>query len=1476
MRSLILCTVALATLALLCYCPNANNRPIHKPKFSKEQRIDKAIEQEFEKTKDPVLNTVPRERLKTARDKARQKFALKNGIPSVTWEERGPDNVGGRTRAILFDQNDPTYRTVYAAGVSGGLWKTTDITSTDPNWKAINDFFENIAITCIIQDPDNPAIMYFGTGEGWFNSDAVKGMGIWKTTNGGNTWSQLQSTDNQNFSHVQDLIIDHNGNLYATTLLGGVQRSTNDGNSWEQVLGFSVSAGNNNRAADLEIAANGTLYATLGIRSTGAIFKSASGARNTWQNITPTGNFQRIEIACAPSNANRIYALCQGTNSYDVTNMYRSDNGGTSWISLPVPTIINQGNNEVFTRGQGWYNLIAAVDPNDANVICIGGVDALRSTDAGNSWEQITTWSLYLAPGFTDAQNIHADHHAIVYAPGSSSKALWGTDGGIYYTTDLNNFNKKPDFESKNKGYNVTQFYSCALHPQPIDYFLGGTQDNGTHQFTSSGLNNTTGVSGGDGGFCHISQKNPNIQIISYLYNNYYVSTDGGNNFSGRFFGSSGKFINPTDYDDNADILYTSHNSNRYLRWNDPAQRGYSDEAVTVSEFKGASPTSILASPNVNNRIYFGLNNGSVVRVDNAHTGISRTGTVVRERGIGSVVCIVLEKGNENHALAIYSNYGVENIWETFDGGTSWRSCEGDLPDMPVRWAMFAPDNPDQALIATELGVWQTADLNGANTVWMPASEGLANVRVDMLQHRASDNLIIAATHGRGMFSATYTSQENCPENFAQAGADMTICENESAQLNASGGVAYQWSPSTDLSCDDCTNPIASPSVTTTYTLTATDENGCTSTDALTISVESCPSAECISITEAYQEDFETFGSCETASGCEVVCTLANGWTNESNDGTDWRTDAGGTTSGSTGPVSDFFPGTLEGKYLYLESSSCNNREAILTSPCFDLSAMDSPQLALAYHAYGGGIGDLNIRTSTDVGKTWSEKTLIITGNQSNLWRTSTIDLPAHSQVSIQIIGTIGDSYRGDLAIDNITIQDKNEQECPEDFAEAGENIADCAGTTHQLNASGGVAYQWSPTYGLSNANIANPSFTLNNTRTYTVTVTDENDCTDTDQVTVTAYANPTASAGPDQVICEGASIVLNASGGTTYQWSPNYAISNINSNSPTVNPLYTTTYTVIIANASGCTTTDQVTVVVKDCNVNSDCIEVTTNTPYRENFDVFNLCHPHCSTDCELTNDWSNEANGVTDDTDWLTNAGNTKSGNTGPTTDYNTGTDDGHYLYIESSSCYNSKAILTSPCFDVSNLASPELVFAYHLFGSHTGDLFISISDDGGNTWSDESLVASGDQGNAWQTATITLPNTNAVMVNIIGITGGFFRSDMAIDDLRIQNAEAAPIAPIANTADELAETITTEGLTAQPNPASDNLTITLASQNAAGQIALFDIQGRLIWSTNTQSADDTPQQWMINVDQYPAGLYVLRFKNSQVQHTQKVIIR
>jgi len=154
-------------------------------------------------------------------------------------------------------------------------------------------------------------------------------------------------------------------------------------------------------------------------------------------------------------------------------------------------------------------------------------------------------------------------------------------------------------------------------------------------------------------------------------------------------------------------------------------------------------------------------------------------------------------------------------------------------------------------------------------------------------------------------------------------------------------------------------------------------------------------------------------------------------------------------------------------------------------------------------------------------------------------------------------------------------------------FANAGNNVSMCQGSSITLNASGGNSYSWSPSTGLSNANIANPTASPNSTTTYTVTVNSGNGCTDTDQVTVTVNS-AIANAGNNVSMCQGSLTTLNASGGNSYSWSPSGGLSNANIANPTASPNSTTTYTVTVTNANGCTDTDQVTVTVNSANANA------------------------------------------------------------------------------------------------------------------------------------------------------------------------------------------------------------------------------------------------------------------------------------------------
>lgn len=727
--------------------------------ISSNRKMKLALQQEFELTKDPVTNTIPHQRLIAAFNYS-QSFAKNQAnktsaaIAGIKWKERGPNNIGGRTRAIMIDPNDLTKKTVWAGSVSGGLWKTTDITAASPNWIPANDLMANLAVTCIVSDPANSQIMYFATGEGFSNPDAVQGLGIWKSTNGGATWNQLASTTSATFRFIKRLVVASNGNIYAATL-AGLQRSQNGGLTWTKVLGPGTGTGTTNSIGDIEISNNGTFFCGAGLLgATDGVYKSSTGNAGAWTkcntgtNGFPTTGIQRIKLACAPSNANVVYAMCQGAGN-GIGAIYKSVDAGVNWITCALPTDADPVIGADFTHGQAWYDLAIAVDPNNANTLIVGGINLFKSSNAGSSWTQITHWN-----GGFGFQNVHSNQHLVIYEPGNSSVIYFGNDGGVWISN--NGIAAAPTIISKNFNYNVTQFYAGALNPDfHSNQMMSGAQDNGTNQTNNPLIGSAIQVTGGDGGFCHIDQNQPQFQFASGDFNNYFRSTNTGTTFSSITSNSSGSFINPTDYDDANNNLYACHNNgDYYVMLNAPVSATLT--AIAVAAFGGGKVTHINVSPNTANRVFFGLSNGNIVRVDNAHTGTpSATNIRVAAMPTTPVSCIAVQSGNDLHLLATYSNYGVNSVWETTNGGTTWVSVEGNLPDMPIRWALFSP-NSDMALLATELGVWSTDNLNGGATVWGPSNNGLANVRVDMLQMRNSDSLVMAATHGRGNYTTDF------------------------------------------------------------------------------------------------------------------------------------------------------------------------------------------------------------------------------------------------------------------------------------------------------------------------------------------------------------------------------------------------------------------------------------------------------------------------------------------------------------------------------------------------------------------------------------------------------------------------------------------------------------------------------------------------------------------------------------------------
>lgn len=759
-----------ALLIILSSCQPLNRYShIESEELDNYDGPDMAARFEFERTKDPATGRVPRDKFMLALKKTLdvKADAMANGEESfgAGWVERGPtsDVVGGsngntransgktagRIRSMLVDLADGTGNTVWLGGVSGGIWKTTDITVSSPTWTLATDFLSNMAITGICQDPTNTNTMYSCTGEAFFNLDAVAGDGVFKSTDHGVTWAQLPSTTGPNFDYCTKILIDALGNVYVTTR-SGVYRSP-DGGTWTDITPTGLT-----RFSDMEISNTGRLHVSAGIFSTTAYRYTdvpAIVAPGTW--ISPTSGYPssaggRIELGC---NGTTLYAL-PADGSYQIPTIYKSTDGGANWAATAgQPT-------GGWATGQAWYAL--AVDIDGSGNVIVGGLDPYKSTNGGTTWTKLADWTNN--PGLPPAttEYVHADIHSIIMY--GSNRVLFGCDGGIHYSS-----NGGTTIRDRNDGLRIKQYYSCAIHPSTTNYFLAGAQDNGVHQYNNAGLSTTVEVTGGDGGYVAIDQDQPSYQFGSYVYNNFRKSTNGGSTWSSVGFGSTGLFINPWDYDNTNNIIYASYSNTQYLRWNDP-QTGSSASFISVS-LNSNRISAVTVSPYTSHQVYMGTddhNSGAwggtsrLMKLTSANTA-SPTVTSIKDAGmpVSGVVSCINTGTDDNNLIMCFSNYGVASVWVSTNNGTSWTSLDNNgvnLPDMPVRWCMFYPGDNTKAILATETGIWETSLINGTSTVWI-ANTSFPTVRTDMIKYRPSDGTLAAATHGRGLWTNTINSQ---------------------------------------------------------------------------------------------------------------------------------------------------------------------------------------------------------------------------------------------------------------------------------------------------------------------------------------------------------------------------------------------------------------------------------------------------------------------------------------------------------------------------------------------------------------------------------------------------------------------------------------------------------------------------------------------------------------------------------------------
>ncbi len=737
----------------------------------------------------------PVPRTQSAEKEPRKNFVAARALGQ--WEPLGPGNIGGRTRTLVIHPTQPDI--MYAGGVSGGVWKTTDGGQT---WTPLADRIANIAVNSMAIHPTNPDVLYVGTGEGYFREIErgtwlpLRGAGIFMTEDGGATWSQIPSTDKPAFHWVNDLIISLKDpdRIYAATRTG-VHISENGGRSWSQSLDPEVNGGCLDLALRTDLAAD-WLFASCGTFEQSTVYRRRMAADEEWEAVLSEPGMGRTSLAIAPSNQSIIYALSasnvpgpNGRFDQALHAVYRSAGAGAlgTWSTRVTNADPRKVNTLILTNPvgssyvdcgwgdsdswvpMGWYCNVIAVDPTNPDVVWAGGVDLFRSDDGGRNWGLASYWWAASQP--SNQSWVHADQHAVVFHPdydGVNVRTMFSaTDGGVFRTNNPNEAIGQDEaaicdtsrsaviFQNLNNGFGITQFYHGAPYPGG-DGYLAGTQDNGTLLgFDDWGYDGWLHINGGDGGYVAINPQNPDILYVESQWFGFRKSVDGGVTFVDRVDGISESFYNflfisPFVMDpNNSSRLWTGG----YRLWR--TGNGANNWSPASPYPLGSGHISALAvAPGNSDLMVVGTSEGYIYRNDAALEAGATTIWPSSNPHNGFVSSLAYDPSTPGVVYATYAGFGGPHVWRSRDGAVTWESIDGTgttaIPDIPVHSIVVDPENPGRLFIGTDLGVMTS---NNDGRTWSVENTGFANVVTEWLALGTDDQgepLLFAFTHGRG------------------------------------------------------------------------------------------------------------------------------------------------------------------------------------------------------------------------------------------------------------------------------------------------------------------------------------------------------------------------------------------------------------------------------------------------------------------------------------------------------------------------------------------------------------------------------------------------------------------------------------------------------------------------------------------------------------------------------------------------------
>ncbi|RYE01030.1 MAG: T9SS type A sorting domain-containing protein, partial [Sphingobacteriales bacterium] len=738
---------------------------------------------------------------------------------NVSWQSRGPWNVGGRTRAFALDVTNDNF--LIAGATSGGMWRSAD---GGQSWVPTTPPTSHKSVSCVSQDvrAGKQNVWYYGTGEGYGASASATGAyylgnGIYKSVDSGKTWSVLPSTTSPSLTtfdtwaditwNIATNPANDTQDMVMVAAYGGIYKSLDGGATWSVAKGSNATV---SYFTDIAISATGVIYVTLS--SDGpqkGIYRSLDGTNFT--DITPANFpavYDRIKIGISPSDENQVYFLGhtpgfgQPDTSYQgevewnslwkytyLTGDGAGANGNWDDRSLNLPT--TGGPFDKFTT-QGSYNIVVKVKPDDPNTVYIGGTNLYRSTNGFADDAQTTFIGGYIQgaslPVVHHYPDHHPDQHELVFLSSNPNRMISANDGGVFITDD--NMAASVDWTSLNNGYLTTQFYTCALdHAASDNVIIGGAQDNGSWYINSANSTDPwVTPRGGDGSWCAIADNKAAfyLSIQNGKMMKAKLNTAGGVDSFARIDPIGAKnylFINPYALDpNNNNIMYLAGGKHLW-RNNDLSGIPYASnwDSITTNWFQypdsvptaGARITAIAVSKTPANRVYYGTSSRRLYRVENANTNNPQITDITALTGsapfpTGYISSIAIDPDNSDKLMVTFSNYGVYSIFYSDNAGATWAKAGGNLEannagsgnGPSVRWARIMNVNGGTVyLVGTSVGLFATTALNGFGTVWVQqGASSIGNSVVNMIDSRSTDGLVVVATHSHGIFSGNITS----------------------------------------------------------------------------------------------------------------------------------------------------------------------------------------------------------------------------------------------------------------------------------------------------------------------------------------------------------------------------------------------------------------------------------------------------------------------------------------------------------------------------------------------------------------------------------------------------------------------------------------------------------------------------------------------------------------------------------------------